>query len=89
MYDNEFHQKSLLTLYINKFRLSLYKLFERKTMDIKKIDKAKLAKFVYWLVEGIGLLVLILSLVSKLKLLFWSGKSDGDKDTKDKPEVKK
>lgn len=59
-------------------------------MDIKKIDKTKLAKFVYWLVEGIGLLVLILSLISKLKVLFWSGKSDSDnKDTKDKPEAKK
>ena len=59
-------------------------------MDIKKIDKTKLAKFIYWLVEGIGLLVLILSLISKLKILFWSGKSDNDKDTsKDKPEAKK
>lgn len=59
-------------------------------MDIKKIDKTKLAKFAYWLVEGIGLLVLILSLISKLKVLFWSGKSDSDeKDFKDKPEAKK
>ena len=57
-------------------------------MDIKNIDKTKLAKFVYLVVEGIGLLVLILSLVSKLKLLFWSGKSDSG-DTKDKPETKK
>lgn len=58
-------------------------------MDIRNIDKAKLAKLLYWLVEGIGLLVLILSLVSKLKLLFWNGKSDGDKDVKDKVETKK
>ena len=61
-------------------------------MDIKKIDKTKLAKFLYWLVEGIGLLVLILSLISKLKVLFWSGKSESDgknPDTKDKPEAKK
>lgn len=60
-------------------------------MDIKKIDKAKLSKFIYWVVEGIGLLVLILSLISKLKVLFWSGKSDNeaDKGSKDKPEATK
>lgn len=58
-------------------------------MDLKKIDKAKLGKIVYWIVEGIGLLVLILSLVNKVKLLFGGGKSEEkDKEAKDSKDKK-